>query len=94
MAMLRSFLSVRYDAMGLGAVVRDKDAFRGQMEGMRKVLADPAALAAAMQGINGGLGGGVGGGLGGGFGSGLGGGLGGLGGEDPSAVDEFDPGDL
>mmetsp|Transcript_32318 Transcript_32318/g.64424 ORF Transcript_32318/g.64424 Transcript_32318/m.64424 type:complete len:292 (+) Transcript_32318:53-928(+) len=41
-----------YDSMGMGALIRDPDAFRQQMEGMKKMLENPEMLTKAMEGLS------------------------------------------
>jgi len=40
-----------YDSMGMGGLIRDPDAFRAQMEGMKKMLENPDILGKAMAGL-------------------------------------------
>jgi len=40
-----------YDAMGMGGLIRDPEAFRAQMEGMKKMLENPDLLGKAMAGL-------------------------------------------
>jgi hypothetical protein len=40
-----------YDGMGMGALIRDPDAFRKQMEGMKEMLKNPEILTKAMEGL-------------------------------------------
>jgi hypothetical protein len=41
-----------YDSMGMGGLIRDPQAFRDQMEGMKKMLENPELLKNAMKGLS------------------------------------------